>query len=217
MLYDFFRWVGVITGYPFKWLYLKTKVYYENEKATRRPSGGALVISNHFGTLDFVQNTFLFFPRKLFVVASEHAFRNPLIRFGMKFFGGIQANRETKSVYFVSRSVRELKKGRLVQIFPEGHNTDDGSIRPFYPSYLLIAFRANVPILPVVSDGNYGLFKRVHLIVGEPIRLTDHHSSPRLGQSDVERLNAIVFEKVLLLQKMLAERTEADKRKKRRP
>ena len=29
MIYDFFRWLGVLTGYPFKWLILKNKIYYE--------------------------------------------------------------------------------------------------------------------------------------------------------------------------------------------
>lgn len=49
-LYDFFRCVGVITGYPFRWLFFKTKFYYENEKASKRIKGGALIVSNHFNT-----------------------------------------------------------------------------------------------------------------------------------------------------------------------
>ena len=114
MIYEIFRWFGLITGYPFNWLYFKRKVYYENDRAKKKIKGGALIISNHFNPLDYVLNSFTFFPRKLYVVASEHAFKNAFLTFGMKFFGGIQADRVTKSMRFVIESAKELRKGHLV-------------------------------------------------------------------------------------------------------
>ncbi|MBQ3064628.1 MAG: 1-acyl-sn-glycerol-3-phosphate acyltransferase [Clostridia bacterium] len=213
VIYEFFRWIGVITGYPFKWLYFKNKVYYENEKAPRRVKGSALVISNHFNPLDYVMNVFIFFPRKLYIVASEHAFKNAFLRFGMKFWGGIEANRETKSMNFVLQSVRELKKGHLVQIFPEGHNTDDGTIKAFYPSYILIAYKAKAPIVPVITDGAYGFTKRVHMIIGEPIDLSRYTCEKKLSKEEIERLNDMVREKVLLLRAELDQRIQADRGK----
>ncbi len=216
ILYDIFRWIGVVTGYPFKWLYFKNKIYYETENVPKRVKGGALVISNHFNPLDYVLNVYVFFPRKLYVVASEHAFKNAFLRFGMKFWGGIQANRVTKSMHFVTESIREIKKGHLVQIFPEGHNTDDGTIKPFYSSYILIALKAKAPIVPVITDGNYGLFKRVHLMVGESIDLSAHITGPKATREDITRLNDMVYDKVLRLREELDRRIEAD-RKKRKP
>lgn len=212
MIYEIFRWIGVITGYPFRWLFFKDKIYYENERATRRVKGGALIIANHFNPLDYVMNVFVFFPRKLYVVASEHAFKNVFLRFGMKFWGGIEANRVTRSMGFITQSIREIKKGHLVLIFPEGHNTDDGTIKAFYPSYILIAHKANAPIVPVISDGNYGPFKRLHLIVGEPIDLSEYLAAPKANKEEVARLNDIVREKVLALRAELDRRIEADKR-----
>ena len=213
MIYEIFRWIGVITGYPFKWLFFKNKTYYESEKAPKRVKGGALIISNHFNPLDYVLNVFLFFPRKLYVVASEHAFKNAFLRFGMKFWGGIQANRVTKSMRFVSQSIKEIKKGHLVQIFPEGHNTDDGTIKPFYPSYILIALKANAPIVPVITDGNYGIFKRVHIIIGEAINLSDYLSSEKASKEDITKLNDIVYKKVLDLRAELDLRIESNRKK----
>lgn len=215
MFYEFFRWVGVITGYPFKWLYFKNKYYYENDRATRKFKGGALIITNHFNPLDYVMNVFVFFPRKLYVVASEHAFKDPWIRCGMKFWGGIQTNRNTKSVQFILESVRHLRKGHLVQIFPEGHNTDDGTIKAFYPSYILIALKAKTPIVPVITDGNYGFRKRVHLMVGEPINLADHTTEGKTSREEIDRLNELVRNKVLALREELDRRIEADKRKRK--
>lgn len=210
MIYDIFRWIGIISGYPFYWLFFSRKLYYENENARKKVKGKALVISNHYCPFDYVLNVFLFFPRKLYVVASEDAFRNKLISFGMKFWGGIQANRITKSMRFVVESVRELKKGHLVQIFPEGHNTDDGTIKSFYPSYIVIALKSKAPIIPVITDGNYGITKRVHIMWGEPIELSQYNISSKPTKDEILMLNDIVHKKVLDLRKELDKRIKID-------
>lgn len=212
MIYDFFRWLGVLTGYPFKWLFLKNKTYYENDSAPRKVKGGALIISNHFNPLDYVMNVFLFFPRKLYVVASEHAFKTWYLRAGMKFWGGIQANRQTKSLRFIVESVRHLRMGHLVQIFPEGHNTDDGTIKEFYPSYILIALKAGVPIVPVVTDGNYGFTKRVNLMIGQPIELSEFSISEKPSKAEICRVNDAIRQKVLELRVLIDKRIEEERK-----
>jgi len=214
MIYEIFRWIGVISGYPIYLLFFKTKVYHENKSVqTLRTKGGMLVISNHICPFDYVLNAVLFFPRKLFVVASEYAFLTPGLRFGMKFFGGIETNRVTRGVHFIEESAEKLRRGKLVQIYPEGHNTDDGTIKAFYPSYLKIALEGNAPLLPVIVDGNYGMLKRTHVIVGEPIHLEDHLGTGALTHEDLDRLNTMVREKVLWLRQELDRRIEADKKK----
>ena len=60
MIYDIFRWIGIITGYPFNWLFFKRKVYYENDKARKRTKGGALVIANHYNQCAFAKVQFVF-------------------------------------------------------------------------------------------------------------------------------------------------------------
>lgn len=169
MIYDIFRIIGLITGYPFQLLFFKRKTYYVDKKNTHLLRGGKLIVSNHFSMLDYVLTSFVVFPRKLNVVASEMPFKNKLLRFGMKFFGAIEANRETKNMSFINKCADVLKKGQLVQIYPEGQNTPDGKIHEFKPSYTLIAHRANVPIVLIISDGNYGIFKRTSVIISEEI------------------------------------------------
>lgn len=213
-----FRIIGTITGLPFNWIFFKKKIYYEdgcNRGCFRR--GGALVISNHFSPLDYVSNAFMVFPRKLNVVTSELAYNHRISKYGMRFFGGIQANRVTKNMRFIKESAELIKKGQLVQIFPEGHNTDDGTIKRFFPSYIAIAQIANAPIIPVVTDGNYGLFKRTHLIVGNKINLSDYSSSEDTSRkAETNRLNDIVRGKVIELREELDRRVKNEKMQKRR-
>ena len=160
MIYEIFRVIGVILGYPLQLLFFKRKTFYVDKKNTNLKKGGKLIVSNHYNMLDYVLTCFVVAPRKLNAVASEMPFKSKITRFGMKFFGAIEANRETRSMKFVDICADVLKRGELVQIFPEGKNTPDGKIHEFKPSYTLIAHRANVPIVLIISDGNYGLFKR---------------------------------------------------------
>ena len=208
--YELLRKFGVISGYPFQWLYFSRKKYYEKTKINlHKIKGPALIISNHYCPLDYVSTCAMVFPRKLYVVVTQEAFSTALMRFLMKFWGGIEANRETKSIRFVIESAKMLKKGNLVQIFPEGHNTPDGTIKDFYPSYIMIAIRGgNVPILPVITDGNYGFTKRLHVMMGEPIYVSDYLDVDNYTREDIERVNTIIREKVLAL------REEIERRKK---
>ena len=211
-----FRWLAIFTCFPFQLLLFKRKTYYEAD-APRRPweKGGALIISNHFNFLDYLMNMFVVLPRKLNVIASEMPFQNKLLRIGVKFFGAIEANRITRDMRFMDEAATLIKKGQIVQIFPEGRNTPDGTIKPFKHSYIVIAHRAGAPIIPIITDGSYSFFKRAHVIVGKPIYLSEYISSERRTPSreELKVANDAIFSKVLALRNTLEELKEADKNK----
>lgn len=211
MIYYIFWWVCIITGFLFQLILFKRKTYYEDKKAqSLRVKGGALIISNHYHFYDYMVNMFALAPRQLHVVASEMAFSNKMIRFGMKFFGGIEANRNTKSMRFIDVAAETIKDGKLVQIFPEGRITHDGSLLPFKQSYIVIAHRAGAPIIPIVTDGRYGLFKQTHIIVGKPIYVSDYIKSDRRTptREELAEINEIVYGKMLALKNELEVRKQ---------
>ena len=219
ILFDIFRWFAIIQGFWLYWLFFKRKTYYEDgnpRRKSRRFKGPKLIISNHYCVLDFMLNLFLVLPRKLWVVASEHAYRNKLQGFGMRFFGGIPCDRRIRSMRFMEKSVEVLKNGGMVQIFPEGRNTDDGLLGPFYASYIVIAHRAGVPIIPIVTDGNYGFFKRTHVLVGNEIDLKDYITAegPIIPRDQLESANEAIRNHVLALKSDLDARVAAEKNRK---
>lgn len=208
---EIFRWLALITGWPVQLLVFKRKTYYEDRRAQgRRVRGKALIVSNHFSVFDYMVNLFLFPFRKLYVVYWPQ--NSKRIRWGMKFFGGIVSDRDVMSLRFMDESVKTLEKGRVVQIYPEAYISEDGRMDEFKPSYVLIALRAEAPIIPVITDGQYGFFKRVHLIIGKPIDLWDYCTSEDPTKEEIMALNDIVYKKCLELQREL----EACKQNKRR-
>jgi 1-acyl-sn-glycerol-3-phosphate acyltransferase len=205
MIYEIFRVLGIILGYPLQLLFFKRKTYYVDKKNANLKKGGKLIVSNHYNMLDYVLTCFVVAPRKLNAVASEMPFKSKITRFGMKFFGAIEANRETRSMKFVDICADVLKRGQLVQIFPEGKNTPDGKIHEFKPSYTLIAHRANVPIVLIISDGNYGLFKRTSVIISEEIDVSKfiNPSSKITTKEERTNLNNYVHKRALELREEL--------------
>ena len=212
--YEFFRILGLLMGWPIQWLFFKKKVYYEDKKNTRIRKGGKLIISNHFNLFDYGVNCFMVFPRKLFAVTSEHPFQNKFLRFGMKFFGTIQANRITGDMSFIDKSVELIQKNKLVQIFPEGRNTPDGQMHPFKPSYVMIAARANCKILPIITDGNYGIFKRVSVIVGKEIDLGEllGKDPADFTKEDIQLANELIYQKAQQLRQTLEQLKQRGKK-----
>jgi 1-acyl-sn-glycerol-3-phosphate acyltransferase len=147
------------------------------------------------------------FPRQLIAVASEHPFKSRIARFGMKFFGAIQANREIKDMSFIEKSAEVIHKGKLVQIFPEARNTPDGKMHEFKPSYVLISNMADCKILPIITDGNYGLFKRVSIIIGKEFHLSEiiESKSAVLTKEEIQEANKIIYQRALDLRAKLEE------------
>lgn len=218
-MYEFFRWVALITGWPLQLLAFKRKTYYEDRTVQgRRVKGGALIISNHYSVFDYMVNLFLFPFRKLYVVYWAQM-RNRIgyfFRWGMKFFGGIPSDREAMAMRFIDDSVKLLERGKLVQIYPEAHITDDGEMHEFKPSYLLIALRADVPIIPVIIDGNYGILRRAHLIIGKPIDLSMYCTSEDPTREELEAMNRMVYEKSKELKAELDRRVGAKRKRSRK-
>lgn len=213
-MYELFRWIGLITGWPLQLLFFKRKTYYEDKKAQGRfVRGGALVISNHYSVFDYIVNLFLFPFRKLYVVLSEMPFKKheKTSAWLAKFYGGIRSDRDVKGMRFIDESVRVLERGKLVQIYPEAKITTDGKMHEFKPSYIMIALRADVPIIPVITDGNYGLFKRTHVIIGKKIYLSDYCTSLNPTREEIIALNEMVQQKALELKAELDARIERDR------
>lgn len=212
---EFLRWLALITGWPASLLFFKRKTYYEDKAVQGRViRGGALIISNHYSVLDYMMNLFLFPGRKLYIVSAELIYKKgKFYHWAMPIFGGIRSDRDVMGMRFIDDSVAVLERGKLVQIYPEAYTTEDGKMRPFKPSYILIALRAGVPIVPVMTDGNYGFFKRAHVLIGKPIRLSDFCGSLNPGREEIEALNDMVQQKAQALKEELDARIASRKKK----
>jgi len=217
LVYFICRWIGLLKGIVPGLILFKPKLYYEEPgKKPQKLKGGALVVSNHYAVFDYIVSILLFLPRFLRVVSAEFPYHNWFLTFGMNCFRGIKADRTVKSMRFVDESVSAIRSGDKVQIFPEGRNTDDGTIGPFAVPYLMIVSRSGKPIIPVVLDGNYGITKRVHMLIGNLIYPEDLHLPANPSAEELETANAFVRDRILRLKEMLDAKVLEDAERKHR-
>ena len=208
----FWNWFAKITGWPVQFVCFRTKVYYENRATcSRRIKGPAIIISNHTSVFDYAVYLFVFFSRTLRFQMAEVLYKKRLLGWFLRRMGGIYVDRDGFDFGFVTKSEEILAKGGVVGIFPESRLPKPGEERPleFKTSAAYIALRADVPVIPVVTNGSYfNLKKRARVMIGEPINVCDL-SDPTLGEKeDLKNVSAKLRERIIELEKMLYEKGE---------
>ncbi|MEM7313956.1 MAG: lysophospholipid acyltransferase family protein [Planctomycetota bacterium] len=139
--------------------------------------GGGLVCSNH---QSFVDPAFLGVscPRAMNYVARENLFKNPLFRAFIVALNAFPIDREGLGLSGLKTTLRLLKGGELVVIFPEGTRTPDGELQELQPGFIAVARRGKAPVIPIALDGAYHAWPRhkklpglakVAIAVGQPI------------------------------------------------
>ena len=140
-------------------------------------SGGGLVCSNHQSFFDppLVGMTC---PRQMNYLARDTLFKVPVLKEVMQFLDAIPIDREGSGLSGIKETLRRLKAGELVLIFPEGTRTRDGELLPLKSGFCSVARRSRVPLIPVGMDGAYQAWPRTSplplpgklaVVIGRPI------------------------------------------------
>jgi len=81
-----------------------------------------------------------------------------------------RGNEESKAE-MLETSLRSLKKGVSIMIFPEGTRSPDKEIAFFKRGAFQLALQAEVPILPVLIDGTGDILPKHGLIFGSGYKI----------------------------------------------
>ena len=145
----------------------------ENWPAT----GGGLVCSNHQSFFD-PPLVGLTCNRRMNYLARDSLFRVPGLAQLIHFFDAIPIDREGGGLAGLKETLKRLKAGELVLIFPEGTRTHDGEVAPLKPGFIAVARRSKVPLIPVGLDGAFQAWprtskfprsSRLSVVIGPPI------------------------------------------------
>jgi 1-acyl-sn-glycerol-3-phosphate acyltransferase len=120
--------------------------------------------------------------------------------------GGIRVDRDDKNFGFISDSIEVLDNGGTLGIFPQGRLPVAGKPFPFTVSTAFIATHADAPIVPVFTDGNYGIKKRAHVVIGEAFYLNDYIKEGLSEDEQLKHLTEVLEEKVYELKNEIAKR-----------
>jgi hypothetical protein len=131
-----------------------------------------------------------------FMVTDFYGQKRKLLKLVVRVAGGVLVS--GKSVRFMKESKKIAAKGRPLLIFPEGGFQDTYEPQKFIPGYVMLAVKLGVPIVPIVNDFNYGLFKRVNILIGNSIDLSCY-AGERLTKSKLNEINDVIYAKYVTL------------------
>jgi 1-acyl-sn-glycerol-3-phosphate acyltransferase len=170
-------------------------------------TGPVLLVSNHQSHLDPVL-VGLACPRQLKFLARQGLFFWPF-SWWIRALGAVPIDRNRGSFGGIRTTVKLLKEGEAVVVFPEGSRTPDGKMRPLLPGFCLLARRSGATIVPVAINGAFAAMPRGSFLVrphrivlafGRPIRpddcrrLTDKEVVELTTQEIVRALRTIALE-----------------------
>lgn len=142
----------------------------------RRADGPYLVCANHQTVLDVVFMCVALRRQQPHFMAKEGVFRVPVLRRLVKWLGAFPVARGKSDVGAVKHTLKLLKQGRSVGIFPQGTRCAGKALRDcrVKAGAGLIAAHTGAQILPVyigMKDHKWKFFRRVTVVIGEPVTL----------------------------------------------
>jgi len=151
----FYRFILIFVR-PFYKLYFNLHgVGVENLPRT----GPYLLMANHSHLLDpFFIGAIV--NRPLFQMASNEFFRKPLMRRFMWAMGAFPRKKGFIDFKSIKYAIHLVHKGHPLGIYPEGGRNWDGETLPILKSTAKLVKLLNVPLVTVVSKGNYKAYPR---------------------------------------------------------
>ena len=122
-------------------------------------SGGALLVSTHQSFMDPILVA-MALKRPVAFLARHDLFRNKLFSWWIRSLHAFPIHQGKGQAGPIRESVRLLDKGWMLNIFPEGERTPDGTILPAQGGVALVVRRAKVPVVPCVIDGAFEIWPR---------------------------------------------------------
>lgn len=146
--------------------------------------GGVLVVANHQSHLDPPLLGVALRHRNMAAIARRGLFKNPLMGALLRGLGCIAIREDEGDAGALRTAIEQLKRGRVVVIFPEGSRSPDGAPRPFKRGTWLLLARSGVPVVPAAVEGCFDAWprhrgfpvlfgQRVAVAFGEPIAFPD--------------------------------------------
>jgi 1-acyl-sn-glycerol-3-phosphate acyltransferase len=144
------------------WLILKTsgiRVRVEGLEHVH-PDEATIYCVNHQSAMD-IPVLFVSLPVQFRFVAKRSLFNLPFMGSHLRRSGHIPVDRDRphEAMKSMKKVAKEIREGKSVLLFPEGHRSRNGQLLPFRAGSFYIAILAGVPIVPITINGTPNVLK----------------------------------------------------------
>lgn len=131
------------------------------EGRERIPAGACLFVANHTSSAD-APAVVGAIPRRVAILLKESLFKWPIAGQAFALAGFIPVNRGDRdsAISSVEKATASLRRGQSFLIYPEGTRSPDGRLQTFKKGAVVMAIKAEVPIVPVACSGAHKVMRK---------------------------------------------------------
>lgn len=164
---------------------------------------GFIIASNHISNMDpFILG--LASRRRLSYVTKDTLFRNRVLRYLLYRVDAFPIKRGSSDFRAMRETLRRLKKGAPIVLFPEGTRQTAGVERKIHEGIGFIVAKAGVPVIPACIQGSQKVLApgskilrrhRVAVIFGAPLHFAKHQSYADIAHQVMDRVSSLAMER----------------------
>jgi len=154
---------------------------------------GMLICSNHQSFFDPLILGMVC-PRPVNYLGRKSLFKFAPMGWFMAWNDTIPIDRDSTGIAGMKETIRRLKRGESVVMFPEGTRTPDGEIQSLMPGFTALSRRTKATLQPIGFDGAFQAYPRnrklprlgrIHVVMGKPIPFEEYQSLDDQQTSDL--------------------------------
>ncbi|MBE7031178.1 MAG: 1-acyl-sn-glycerol-3-phosphate acyltransferase [Ruminococcaceae bacterium] len=159
--------------------------------------GGCMLCLNHTSLWDPPLVTALL-KRRVYFIAKEELFGHFFVGWVLRSIGTIPVKRGQADLGAIKTSIRALREGKMLGIFPAGRRTRPGQKVKIKSGVALIATRSGVPVVPVYINGTFKPFSKLSITIGEPVDMSVYEGQ-KLAAEELDALSNDIYNRVMAL------------------
>ncbi|MBD5632385.1 MAG: 1-acyl-sn-glycerol-3-phosphate acyltransferase [Clostridia bacterium] len=175
--------------------------------------GAYIIVGNHLSVLDVIPSAYAT-DKPVYFMAKKELFEKGIMKKFAEKSQAIPVNRDGNDVRAVMQSMKILKRGGIVNIFPEGtRNKTDDIFLPFKSGAAALSIKTKTPIIPIIQVKKIRPFHKIRAYYGEPFEFTEYYGK-KLTQEDIEVCDEILRQKLLDMYLEFKEMLQKKKKRK---
>lgn len=181
--------IGIVAGMR---IIFRPKIRYTNKEVLKEyRKKPAIFIVNHTTLYDGIVMFSVLNKYKANILIAKDWYEKKAFKTILEGNRCIPLDRNGLDTNWLRASVKAVKKGESICIFPEGHRSKIDTLDTFKSGFTLLAQMTGAEIIPVYLSGEYSKFigKRKQILFGEPMKLapTDNGMAADYLEAESER------------------------------
>lgn len=172
-----------------------------------------IIVGNHLSVLDVIPAA-MSTDKPIHYMAKKELCVKGISKWFTTKCEAIPVNRDGNDVRAIMQSMKYLKEGSIVCIFPEGtRNKTNELFLPFKSGATALSIKTRTPIIPMVQVTKIKAFKKQHIFYGEPFEFTEYYDK-KITPEDIAVCDEILRQKLEDMYYEFKETLDSQKKKK---